>query len=220
MSGFRRDLFKRYSKPPSQLIEEVQRSAREEGWTPPWDEKQQSQRKAAGKKSGTVRADRSKLRLSIIRAAYALLPPKYKYEPFSKESIGALREGYLSMLGAGLGDRSGTAPTEKELDAVRDEHDALIGKILEGSAAPSCILISEANFDDFHRVYSSLSDKLLGRRSSPLARLTDEELDLRISIVLATDTDRKALQKVSPWTLRKGLLQLGIRSRRRARRFR
>ena len=50
--------------------------------------------------------------------------------------------------------------------------------------------------------------------------LTDDELDLNISVLLTIadlpETDRQALQKVSLETLRSGLMQLGVKGRRRA----
>jgi hypothetical protein len=71
MSKTPKDLFQRYVTPPSRLHNAVQSLARQEGWIPPWDrEEQQSQKKAAGKKSGVIRERRTKLRRYIVGAAY------------------------------------------------------------------------------------------------------------------------------------------------------
>lgn len=64
MSTPPKDLFKRYTTPPTPLHAAVQGRAREAGWTPPWDRKQQ--KSEAGKKSGLVRAARERLRRDLV----------------------------------------------------------------------------------------------------------------------------------------------------------
>ena len=81
----------------------MQRLARQEGWTPPWDreeqhEEQQSQKKAAGKKSGLIREMRAKLHRSIFIVVYLQLKPAYRNQPYSTKSIDVVREEYLKIL--------------------------------------------------------------------------------------------------------------------------
>jgi hypothetical protein len=99
MSTTPKDLFQRHDSPPSRLHDAVQTLARQEGWIPPWDrEEQQSQKKAAGKKSGVIRERRTKLRRYIVGAAYWGLKPAYRNQPYSTTSIKVLREEYLKIL--------------------------------------------------------------------------------------------------------------------------
>ena len=82
MSGSLKDLFHRFKTPPTRTHDEVQRRAKEAGWTPPWDheerqKEQQHQKKAAGKKSALVRGGRAELRRLMIQAAYAHLNPTH-----------------------------------------------------------------------------------------------------------------------------------------------
>jgi hypothetical protein len=208
MSTTPKDLFQRHTIPPSPLHDAVQRLARQEGWTPPWDreeqhEEQQSQKKAAGKKSGLVRGGRGELRRSIIQAAYAELKPAHKYQPYSDDSIDALQRRYLSFLGKGdSAARTPTPPTD-------DEVISLVSSI--------------ESFDDLEEVYFHLQRKGDGA-ARPSITLTDDELDLLVSVVLTiadlSETDRQALIKVSRETLIKGLKQLGVKSRRRMQRSR
>lgn len=83
-------------------------------------EDQKLQKKSAGTKSGLVRKRRSELRLSIIQAAYARLIPTYKYQPFSDDAIGTLREAYLYLLGK-RASRPRLPPTESELSLLAAE---------------------------------------------------------------------------------------------------
>jgi hypothetical protein len=103
MSTMPKDLFQRYTIPPSRLHGAVQGLARQEGGTPPWDheeqhEEQQSQKKAAGKVSGLIRERRAKLRRSIVVVAHLGLKPAYRSQPYSTQSIDVLQEEYLKIL--------------------------------------------------------------------------------------------------------------------------
>ena len=208
MSASLKDLFHRFSTPPTPTHAEVQRRAREAGWTPPWDrEEQQSQKKAAGRNSALVRGGRGEIRLSIIEAAYVRLSPTHKNQPYSEDSIDALREGYLSLLGKGP-PQSSVPPTKDELD-------------LFASAVSDIAELPEADrIDALQEEYYSIQSKGGAPRSSIL--LTEDELDLLILAVLTipklSETDKQALQKVSRETLRKGLMQLGVKSTRRIKR--
>jgi hypothetical protein len=201
MSAPPKDLFKRHATPPTPLHDAVQKWAKKEGWSPPWDGEEQ--KKAAGKKSGIVRKTRAKLRLSIIHAAYSRLKPTYKSQPFSSESIDALEEEYLSLLGKADGSSS--------IPLTEDRLDSYASAILAIPQLPA-VDRSDALQDDYY----------IFLRGTPLRRkpMTDDELDLNISVLLAIadlpEADRHALQKVSHETLRSGLNQLGIKGKRPA----
>ena len=208
MSTPPKDLFKRYTTPPTPLHAAVQGRAREAGWIPPWEheeqqKEQQSQNTEAGKKSGLVRGERAEVRRLIIQLAYLRLDPKYKHQPYSTNSIDALHREYLSVVGKG-GDAPWPhiAPTDKEID------------LFISLMAQAELLEERAD------IYRSFEDRSLG--APPPPRTTKEEFDLHTSLVISmmewSETDRKALEKVSRDTLRQGLKQLGVKSRRRTRR--
>ena len=67
-------------------------------------QKEQLKKKDAGKKSALVRKERAEQRLNMIKRAYDQLDPKYKTQPYSKDSIDALSEQLV-----------GPPPTEDEL---------------------------------------------------------------------------------------------------------
>ena len=100
MSKFRENLFKRHSKPPDRLVEEVQRSATEQGWMPPWTleeqrEKEQRKKQKAGKKSVAARRQRARLRLRIVQRIWEQLDTKYKCAPYSADTVNAVCEKYF-----------------------------------------------------------------------------------------------------------------------------
>jgi hypothetical protein len=208
MSTTAKDVFQRHAKPASRLHGDVQRLARQEGGTPPWDreeqhEKQQNQKKAAGIKSGLVRGGRGKLRRSVIQAAFARLKLTHKYQPYSGDSIAALQREYRSLLGKGDGAaRPRTPPTGNEVISLVSSIDS---------------------FDDLEEVYFHLQGKGDGA-ARPRITLTDDELDREVSVLLTladlSETDRQALIKVSRETLIKDLKALGIRSKRSIQRSR
>ena len=87
--------FQPYGVPPTPLHEALQEAARQAGWTAPWDrEGQKTKKKMAGKKSGSMRAGRAKIRLLFVQAAYDRLKPAYRMQPFSNHSIDALETEY------------------------------------------------------------------------------------------------------------------------------
>jgi hypothetical protein len=107
------DYFRWYGIPPTPLHEGLQEGARQAGWTAPWDrEEQKNQKKVAGKKSGSMRAGRAKLRLLFVRAAFDRLKPAYQMQPFSDHSISALKAEYRKVV-AESGDP--TAPHDADL---------------------------------------------------------------------------------------------------------
>ena len=196
MSTTPKDLFQRYTSPPSPLHQAVQELARQEGWTPRWDGEQQ--KKSAGKKSGVVRGKRGALRHSLIQVAYLRLPPEYKKEPYSTHSITALKKEYLYLLGVGAVAKS--PPTDDEVRSL---------------------LTSIDSFDDLKEVYFGLRSRSC---EGPRPPISDKELDLWSNVVLAVadlpESDSKALRDVSCSTLKKSLIDMGIRSARRAQRSR
>ena len=100
MSTSLRDLFRCYAI-PSPLHKAVQEAARQEGWTPPWDRDgrhEEHRKKRAGKTSGLVRGWRADLRRTLVQAAHRQLKPTaYQRQPYSEQSIDALRRA-LSQL--------------------------------------------------------------------------------------------------------------------------
>ena len=52
---------------------------------------EQSQRRNAGKKSGSVRAERAEIRRLVVKAAFARLPRHYQIQPYSDAAIDALQ---------------------------------------------------------------------------------------------------------------------------------
>lgn len=208
MSGSLKDLFHRFKTPPTRTHDEVQRRAKEAGWTPPWDheerqKEQQHQKKAAGKKSALVRGGRAELRRLMIQAAYAHLNPTHKHQPYANDSIDALKEKYLSLLGKGA-PLPPTPPTDNELEQFT-------------SAISAITQLPEPDrLDVLSDEYDSLLHKSHG---APRPHMTEEAVDLGIAVLKArselSEADLQALQQVSRETLRKGLMQLGIKSKRR-----
>jgi hypothetical protein len=189
----------------------------EGGLDSPWDheeqqKEEQSRKKAAGTKSARVRGERAKVRQLIIEIAFARLDPKYKHQPYSNDSIDALREEYFSALGIGGRDpRPLTPPTAEELDLFE-------------SAVNSIRQLPETDrLQALQEEYDSFLYKR-GEAPQPRRSPTSEELDLMILEVNATwdlsETDRQALGRVSRERLIKGLMQLGVKGKRRAKRSR
>jgi hypothetical protein len=52
---------------------------------------ERSQQRNAGKKSGSVRAELAKIRLLVVKAAFARLRRSYQVQPYSDEAIDALQ---------------------------------------------------------------------------------------------------------------------------------
>jgi hypothetical protein len=83
----------------------MQEAAKREGWIPPWiREEQQNQKKAAGKRSGSMRAARAQIRLSVVKVARARLTPEQRREPYANDSIEALCKEYRKLLAGGGGE--------------------------------------------------------------------------------------------------------------------
>jgi hypothetical protein len=93
------EFFRPYGIPPTPLHEALQEAARQAGWTAPWDrEEQKTQKHMAGKKSGSMRAGRAKIRLLYVQAAFDRLKPAYRRQPFSEDSIFALQAEYRKVI--------------------------------------------------------------------------------------------------------------------------
>jgi hypothetical protein len=67
---------------------------------------QKTQKSAAGKKSGSMRAGRAKMRQIFVKAAFDRLKPAYRRQPFSDDSIAALKAEYRKVV-ADSGDPTG-----------------------------------------------------------------------------------------------------------------
>jgi len=210
MRSSHKDLFHRFKSPPSPIHKEVQRRAKEAGWTPPWDreeqqKEQQYQKEAAGKKSGRVRRKRAELRHQIIEAAYARLNTAHKHQPYSRNSIDALLRQYLSLLGKNpIGPH--TPPTNDELEAF-----SLGVSAIKQLPEPDRV---DALSDEYCRLNETAASR---------TTLTEEAIDLSIEILMATrdlsETELQALQQVSRETLKKGLIQLGVKAACRTKQF-
>jgi hypothetical protein len=245
MSQPPKDLFKRFDTPPSPIHDAAQKWARHEGWTAPWDRKQQ--KSEAGKKSGLVRRSRAEVRLYIVRQVYEQLDPKYKHQPYSNDSMDALREKYFSVLGERCDNPQldpqpsvRTSPTEDELKSFAldvesisqlpesDRMDALrrdFDYFLDNTTPPFTLTGDDA-------VQHLLQEKNLSEGtidgSSYILPPNDEfdslsaDFHLWTSVTSAmaelSESDRQALQRVSRETLRKCLRQLGVKGGRRTRR--
>jgi len=97
MSKSINDLFQRFAIPPSPLHEAIQKSARKQGWTAPWDAEDQ-QREKAGKRSGVMRKGRAEVRRHFVKTAFEKLKAPYRMQPFSDHSIDALTIAYRKLL--------------------------------------------------------------------------------------------------------------------------
>jgi hypothetical protein len=105
MSNPFNDLFRYYAIPPSRLHEAMQEAARQEGWVPPWDRKEQkSKNKLAGRKSGLSRAGRAEMRRSFLNLARMQLNHEHRRAPYSNAAIAALEEKYRNLLAKELDD--------------------------------------------------------------------------------------------------------------------
>jgi hypothetical protein len=122
-----RDFFRRYSTPPSPAHEHVQKIAIEERWTPPWYGEEQ--KREAGKRSALARVKAAKVRLEMIAAAYSLLEPEFKTNPYSKRSIEALAAKYYRLWGEREPARPPAPPTEDQIDFLIDMLIELTGTV-------------------------------------------------------------------------------------------
>jgi len=61
-------------------------------------EKQKSQKRRAGKRSGHMRAYRATARRRLVKAAFDTLEPLEQFFPFSRRTIDALEAAYLRLL--------------------------------------------------------------------------------------------------------------------------
>jgi hypothetical protein len=103
------DLFRPYAIAPTPLHEAVQAAATMAGWIAPWELEEQKaaaaaeklKKRAAGKKSGVVRAVRAALRLLFVEEAYNRLKPANRKEPFSELSIDELQVKYREVIAEG-----------------------------------------------------------------------------------------------------------------------
>jgi hypothetical protein len=91
-------LFRRYAIPPSALHEFIQAAAKQAGWIPPWEQKQShGQKSAAGTRSGQARKRRVDIRRHYVKVAFERLKPANRRQPYSDQSIDALKHEYRSL---------------------------------------------------------------------------------------------------------------------------
>jgi hypothetical protein len=100
-----------YGIPPSRLHEILQEAARQAGWIPPWDRKEQ--KKSAGEKSAIRRAGLAEIRQSVVKVARARL--KSKYQPYSDASVDALVEEVRRLVADGGKNCESLAKDERDL---------------------------------------------------------------------------------------------------------
>jgi hypothetical protein len=84
----------------------IQAAAREAGWVPPWAMAvQKSKSQMAGRASGMTRARRADTRRIFVKAAFEQLKPAaHRVQPYSDDSIDALRVKYRELLAEGGND--------------------------------------------------------------------------------------------------------------------
>jgi hypothetical protein len=92
-------LFRPYAFPPTRLHAAIQAAAREAGWVPPWAiAARKSKTQMAGKNSGAARARRADIRRHFVKVAFDQLKPFNRGQPYSDDSIDALRRQYRELL--------------------------------------------------------------------------------------------------------------------------
>jgi hypothetical protein len=211
MSQPPKDLFKRFDTPPSPIHDAAQKWARHEGWTAPWDHKQQ--KSEAGKKSGLVRAARERLRRGIVLLLYANLDSEYRNQPFSIKSIEALHDEYLKVL-------------HREKDNVLD---ATLDWVIAPFSAKSIEHLHDKYLKDLHRKKDNFPEAVLnlvvdGRKQKGGIREPWEEGRLRfifrtwLDLHRLSETDLQILSRLSRETLKKDLKSLNVRGRHLTRR--
>jgi hypothetical protein len=78
---------------------------------------ERSQRRSAGKKSGSVRAGRAQIRHLVVKAAFARLRRPYQVQPYSDEAIDALQAECTKM---------------PSIELNGDDFDSLVSLLLDG----------------------------------------------------------------------------------------
>jgi hypothetical protein len=233
--------------PDSKVIDELRRMTKEAGYKSPRTLKEERtkellKKKKAGKKSALVRKERAGRRLKMIKRAYDQLDPKYKTQPYSKDSIDAL---YKQLVVLSIErDEPRPPPTEDELrsfsadiesilqlpedirmDALKDEFYAFEhnlpppGKVIEINGkpvdddAPKALLQDKKFLDEENDDAHHLPS---GREGDVAKQLADARKARWNDVLRASEP----LSQVSRATLTKCLRLLGIKGKRQPRRSR
>jgi hypothetical protein len=217
----------------SPAIDELRTLQKETGYESPRAlkeerEKEQLKKKKAGKKSALVRKELAELRMKMVKRAYDQLDPKYKTRPYSKDSIDALCEQFLVVLGIKRDSRP--PPTEDEIrsfaldiedilqlpedvrmDVLKDEFYAFV----HNTASPW-----KPIGDDAPKALTASPGKLIGD-DAPKALLQDlSDIDLLVAARSPAWGFEKRLAQASRATLTDCLKLLGIKGKRQPRRSR
>lgn len=159
-----------------------------------------AQKREAGKKSGLVRAAREKLRRRVVVVVYEQLKPAYRNQPYSTESFEALHDQYLKVV---CNEKANILQIAYERIA-----DKAFGKI-DMDALSDDLLKNRVTAVDTRGHFADPRDKysfwFYWRLIWDLDHLSQSE--------------RQMLTRVSDDTLIKDLKRLGIRSRRKQKRF-
>jgi hypothetical protein len=207
------------------LLKEARKKQREKG---------RLQKQKAGKTSGVVRKGSAEQRLQMVKRAYDQLDPKYKVQPYSKDSIDALYEQFLVVLGIKR-DRPPRRPppTEDELRSFgldiesisqlpeADRMDALRDAVryFEDNVTPPGITLTG---DD--ALQALLQEKERENVTIDLTHLPPSQLDIdevMSKLFPACEMDNseiETLSRISSSSLRQCLAQLGVKGKRQARR--
>ena len=215
--------------PDSPQIVELRRLQKAAGYESPralkeQREKEQLQKKKAGKKSGDVRAAREKARRDLVFILWGNLDAAYRNQPFSAKSINALHDEYLKVL---HGEKDNVLEAASNcflapfpMALVQSVYDSYLAgqpryNFLE---AMSSMIINDRKQRGWDR------DLLPTNDSFPVGTTWDE---LRVPYFVQfcvdfhrlSETDLRFLSRVSRETLKKDLKSL-FRGRQRTRRSR
>jgi len=206
--------------PDSPQIVELRRLQKAQGYESPralkeQREKERLHKKKAGKKSGDVRAAREKVRRNIVAILYGNLESAYSNQPFSTNSIKALRDEYLKVL-------------HREKDNVLEAASNLF-------LAPFSMALVQDLYDRYqkHNFLEAMSSVIIDRRkqrgwdrdpvptNAPFTTWDEVRVPFFVQTCIdfhrLSETDFQFLSRVSRETLKRDL-KLLFRGRQRTRR--
>lgn len=169
--------------------------------------------------------------MKIVKREYGQLDPKYKNRPFSKDTIDALYERYLVVLGAKRVPKPPrTPPTEAELSSFaldiesisqlpeEDRMDALRDAFwyFENNVTPPGLLTGD---DAIQAILEEKNREDVTLDLTHLPPTSQAEFDQLVSelfgpVRLLDESEKKKISKVSRQTLRKCLERLGVKGKR------
>ena len=196
--------------------------------------KEQRQRSQAGDASAVVRKESAEQRLQMVKRAYDLLDPKYKVQPYSKDSIDALYEQFLVVLGIKR-DRPPRRPppTEDELRSFgldiesisqlpeADRMNALRDAVsyFEDNVTPPGITLTG---DDALQAFLHEKERenvTIDSTHLPPSQVDIDEVMSELFPAWGLDNSKiETFSQISRSSLRKCLEQLGVKGKRSARR--